>query len=302
MVYTAIEWFISRYPACSISADGAWVVLEGSPERVLPKDVLGPADVIGPMPTRLTESVGDAFDHFLLLGTLKTGCAEHLRTHVARYGLSPLCLEHGLPPLHRNQSTGSKSTRTKCAREAPDSDWRPGAVRVDAAVEIARFLGAVLHLADAVRRGRPIARWNIEDVGVPGKAKLSGLQQSSLAEWTRTGTLSASNGRLLVVQAAEEFLEQCGTHPGVSWVGRKRPELVMKAEDVWGIFALEMTRRLSLDGDRRTVHQCVRCRTPVVLARSPREGDQTYCFAADCRREKERLRKAAQRAKRSVGS
>lgn len=142
-----------------------------------------------------------------------------------------------------------------------------------------------------------IARWRVEGVGVPGFKQPSTFQKLALAELER-GRLLSERSRDLVTDAAEGFLRQCTTRAGVAWAARRRPELVMKTENSWGMYTLEMIRRLSVDGSRRAVHQCVVCRTPVVLPRAPREGDVTYCTAAECRREKERRRKAAQRAAR----
>jgi hypothetical protein len=262
---------------------------------------------VRPSPKLLKESVGDAFDHFLHLSDIESGQAEHLRSHVARYGISLLCGKHGLPTFHSTSTSDGLPPLTEtmpgprtCSAESPGRNGGATGIRIESAVAIARFLRSVLDLAYAARRGRPVARWNIESVSLPGQTELSGLQQIALSALTPSGRLPSAASRMLVVRAAEEFLAMCVVRPGVSWLGRKRPELVMKAEDVWGMFALETIRRLSVDGGRRAVNECIRCGTAVVLSRSPRDGDQTYCFSDDCRREKERLRKAAQRAKGRV--
>ena len=95
-------------------------------------------------------------------------------------------------------------------------------------------------------------------------------------------------------------MRQTATQAGVSWIAHHRPELVMKCQEVWGVYALETVRRLSLDDERPETYRCEVCGTPVLLARRPKDGDLTYCRTPECQRERWRRNKARQRNERKV--
>ena len=295
----------SRYPECHVSRDGEWVVLGGTPESVVPSDVLGRHEDSDPAPRRLKSSVGDALDHFLVLADIAFGHAEHLREHIATFGISHLCGDHGLPMFHtsparsRDSATAGRTiTRgVSCLTGGPADAEGVAGIRVDAAVAIARFFNAVLDLAYVVRHGKKVARWHLDDVAVPGREK-SVTWQLAVSEFEAHEKPRTPRLRTLVTQGADGFLRQCTSQAGVAWLEHRRPELVMKAKDSWGLYTLEMIRRLSVDGERRETHRCVFCDDVVLMPRRPREGDRTVCDSPECRREKERRKKAAQRAKR----
>lgn len=304
LVLTTMEWAVWRYPSAELSADGAWVLFSGEAESVLPSDVLEDDGDFEPRPRRLRHSVGDAFDHFRALAVLNEGRADHLSEHVRRFGLSVLCRDHGLPMWHRVPGRTSfedgrgPGRGGSCLAGGPSKNSSIAGVRVEDAVRLATFFETVLDLAYTIRRGRVIAPWHVEGVSVPGYPERDIVQRLALEEIRRDGKPLPGRSRDLVSRASERFLSQCGVQAGVSWLERRRPELVMKVQDSWGMYTLELVRRLSTDGERRSIFQCVNCGTPVQLPRRPRDGDLVYCTAADCRREKERQRKAAQRARK----
>ncbi len=118
------------------------------------------------------------------------------------------------------------------------------------------------------------------------------------AEFDRDGKLSAARQRQLVSLGVESFLRQTATSGGVSWIAHRRPELVMKCQEVWGVYGLETVRRLSVDDERPETYRCDVCGTPVLPARRPRDGDLTYCQIRECQRARWRRNKARQRNER----
>lgn len=306
VVHTTLEGPLWRYPDCRVSADGEWIVLAGEAEAVIPRGVLSSDASFEPTPTKLKTSVGEAFDHFQHLVAPNAGHADHLKAHIARYGISLLCRDHGLPMFHQTPARSREAASSgrerpsgvSCLAGGPEDVGDIAGIRVEAAVSIAHFFHAVDDLAYTVRRGRAVARWHIRGVGIPGRNAPSTIQRISLAELQGDGRLNAERARSLVTHAAEGFLSQCTSNTGVSWIERRSPELVVKTKDCWGIYTLELIRRLSVGGEPRPLYQCPACGTAVQLSRPPRDGDSTYCEAESCRREKERLRKARQRARK----
>ncbi|MDP9429576.1 MAG: hypothetical protein M3Q47_12150 [Actinomycetota bacterium] len=309
--HTTMEWAIWRHPQARLVEEGRWVAFIGAGEQVLPAGLQPSDHDWAETPTRLRSSVSDAFEHFRLLASLDaTEHPAHLLDHVRRFGVSVLCRDHGLPMWHHTpERSRPENAETSLTGEVPKgaSCYSPGVpgmgttgLLVEHAVAIARFFDAVLDASIRIRRRQQVS-WHLVDTitAMPGVP----ISKTFLAEWNRDEGLGLpARRRQLVSLAAEGFLKQTGTRFGVSWVGRRRPELVMKAEDVWGVYALEMVRRLSLDDEQPATYRCAVCGRPVMLVRRPRDGDLTYCRTPECQRERQRRNKARQRNERNGGA
>lgn len=294
MTRTTLEVPIWRYPGAELADEGRWVAFTGEPEAVLPAGLTA-SDAGGELaPRHLRSTVGDSFDSFRLLASLDDADhPAHLRDYVRNFGASPLCV-HGLPALHLSKPGG-------CAvPEVPGVAAPVTGLSVAHAAALARVVDALLDASVRTRRRQPLPRHIVQTLGegpfVP--AIFASVVDAEL----QGGRLSVARQRRLVSVAAEGFLTQTKTTSGVSWVGYRRPELVMKAAEVWGVYALEVIRRLTLDDSRPPAYECSVCSGPVRLSRRPRDGDGIYCDTPECQRERWRRNKSKQRQQHTEGT
>lgn len=313
LVMTTIESRPWRFADAHLSDDGQMVELAGRGEPVLP---LGAYDegALKPEPTKARYTVADAYEHLVAVTALDPAAqAEHVLRHVQMYGLSQLCAAHGLPrwhtwperdrPAEAARSLAGTVPRGASCPSAPVDESGPGLLSVAAVVRMAEGYYAVEDLAYRMRNGRTITRRPLEDAAaLLPKGDRDVTADLALIELERDGVPLPGHTRQLVVKASEELLKQSSARAGVVWIARQRPELVMKAFDAWGLYAVELVRRLAVDNRAKSVFVCSVCGDAVVLMRRPKEGDQIYCADPECRREKERRKKARQRARRALSA
>lgn len=277
-----------RWPAATRTDAGDRIVLAGEPEEVLLAGLIEGDQSAATSPTRVHDSVGDAFDDFTLLASLPhASVAEHLEAHVRRYGISELCAEHGLPVWHEHPSRSGPESGDSC----PTSDG----VVVAHALTIARFLDSTIDAAVRIRRRQPVPESQVLQLLTFMTAHAHWLDGELAAAG---GQLRAARRRQVVALAVEGFLDATAVRLGVSWVAHKTPTLVTKSSSHWGVFALELARRLDRDGEPAAVWTCESCGEPVRRRRRPREGDRVYCQRPECQRTRWRRNKARQRTER----
>ncbi len=294
MTRTTLEVPIWRYPAAELADEGRWVAFTGEPEAVFPAGLTASDDGAEPAVIRLRSTAGDSFNNFRLLASLDAAKGPvHLRDHVRNFGATELCT-HGLPALHLSDPGGCP------APEVPGVAAPTTGLSVAHAAAIARFMDGLLDASVRTRRRRPLPRHIVHSLG---EGPFVPLNFANVVDAeVQGGRLSIARQRQLVSMAAENFLTQTKTSAGVSWVGYRQPELVMKAAEVWGVYALEVIRRLTLDDSRPPIYECSVCSGPVRLSRRPRDGDGIYCDTPECQRERWRRNKSKQRQQRTEGA
>ncbi len=189
--------------------------------------------------------------------------------------------------------SGQGSARGSCLAPAPPGSFgNATGLRIDATVRIARFFDALLDASYRIRRRQPVSGHLVHEISDMPFVSIGGVMR---AEFDQARRLAPGRQRQLVSAGAEAFLHQTATRSGVSWIAQRRPELVMKCEEVWGVYALEAVRRLSTDDERPNTYRCASCSTPVILSRRPKDGDVTYCRRPECQRARWRQNKRRQR-------
>jgi len=300
MIRTTMEWPLTRYPEAQLADAARVVAFTGEAVSVLPAGLETSDRDWEPKPVRLRSSVSDSFDHFRVLVSLDEAAQPaHLLDHVKRFGAGVLCRDHDLPMWHTYpERTEAKPSEVASCRYpgVPGFDGCTG-LRVEAAVRVAQFLDALLDASVRIRRRQPLSRNLVHGITEMPFVPISNVFR---AEFDRDGKLSAARQRQLVSLGAESFLRQTLTSEGVSWIAHRRPELVMKCQEVWGVYGLETVRRLSLDDERPGTYRCEVCDTPVLLARRSKDGELTYCRTPEGQRERWRRNKARQRNERKV--
>ena len=268
-------------------------------EEVLPRGVRHHAEWSGNAPVMLDATLHDVVKDLLLAGSRsEEDAAEHLAEHARRYFFPELC-RHGLPLWHDNEPPFKDRTRGNgsCAPAGVPGIEGP-AVRVD---HVVRMVTSLLAVQDSVyylrKQRRPLRTQTIDDL-LAWPVVRPKLQKALRGQCEGPTIRNVELSRTAVRAVLDGAIRQAPLRVEVSWQTHQRPQPVLSAETVTGLYAFDVLEHVGAAEDEDRTFNCSACQRPYRPGRPPRKGEEHYCSRSECQRVRNRKKQARHRASR----